>query len=295
MIDLHNHILPGLDDGAADVSVAIGMAKMAVDEGTTVLACTPHILPGLYHNRGDLIRREVAKLQQVLTGQGIPLNLVIGADVHLVPDLSAGLREGRLLTLADSRYVLIEPPRHVYPARLAEALFSLIVAGYVPILTHPERLAWINTHYAEILRLFHGGVWMQITAASLLGKFGKPARYWSERMLDEGRVHILASDAHDLTRRPVNLRAGRDAAALRVGEEEAEHMVSTRPEGILANEPPSALPMPLGGARGEKSNETGYCDGRVESIPATSRAGRRGTIGSAPLGNTIGRLRQLFG
>src|SRR6478736_815024 len=134
MIDLHNHILPGLDDGAADVSVAIGMAKMAVDEGTTVLACTPHILPGLYHNRGDLIRREVAKLQQVLT------------------------REGRLLTLADSRYVLIEPPRHVYPARLAEALFSLRVAGYVPILTHPERLAWINTHYAEILRLFHGEI-----------------------------------------------------------------------------------------------------------------------------------------
>ena len=156
-----------------------------------------------------------------------------------------GLREGRLLTLGNSRYVLIEPPHHVYPDRMADALFNLMVAGYVPILTHPERLAWIDTHYSEVLRLFNGGVWMQITAASLLGRFGKRALYWSERMLDEGRVHILASDAHDVTKRPVSLRAGRDAAALRVGEEEAEHMVSTRPRGILANELPSALPMPL--------------------------------------------------
>jgi protein-tyrosine phosphatase len=295
MIDLHNHILPGVDDGAADVSVAIAMAKMAVEEGTTDLACTPHILPGLYHNRGNSIQRAVEELRQVLVREDIPLNLVTGADVHLVPDLVAGLREGRLLTLAGSRYVLIEPPRHVYPGRLVDALFGLTVAGYVPILTHPERLAWINTHYAEILRLFDGGVWMQITAASLLGKFGKRAQYWSERMLDEGRVHILASDAHDVTKRPVNLRAGRDAAALRLGEEEAEHLVSTRPRGILANELPSALPMPLADIGGEGSNETGYSNRRVESISAPAHASRRGTLGSAPLDHTIGRLRRFFG
>ena len=76
MIDLHNHILPGLDDGAADFSVAISMAKMAVEDGTTDLACTPHILPGLYHNRGDLIQHAVVELQQVLLCEGIPLNLV---------------------------------------------------------------------------------------------------------------------------------------------------------------------------------------------------------------------------
>jgi protein-tyrosine phosphatase len=295
MIDLHNHILPGIDDGAADASVAIAMAKMAVEEGTTDMACTPHILPGLYHNNGDRIQRAVAELQQILLCEGVPLNLVSGADVHLVPDLVAGLRDGRLLTLAGSRYVLIEPPHHVYPARLVDALFDLIVAGYVPILTHPERLAWINTHYAEILQLFRGGVWMQITAASLLGKFGKRAQYWSERMLDEGRVHILASDAHDTTRRPVNLRAGRDAAARRVGEEEAEHMVSTRPQGILAGELPSALPLPLAICRGEGSNETGKSNGRVETMSTTVRASRRGAISSTPLGHTIGRLRQFFG
>ena len=85
----------------------------------------------------------------------------------------------------------------------------------------------------------------QITAASLLGKFGKRAQYWSERMLDEGRVHILASDAHDVTKRPVNLRAGRDAAALRVGEQEAETYGFNQAAGILANGLPSALPMAL--------------------------------------------------
>jgi protein-tyrosine phosphatase len=295
MIDLHNHILPGVDDGAADVSVAIGMAKMAVEEGTTDFACTPHILPGLYHNRGDLIKCAVAELQQVLLREGVLLNLVAGADVHLVPDLVAGLREGRLLTLADSRYVLIEVPHHVYPSRLVDELFNLTMAGYVPILTHPERLAWINTHYAEIRRLFDGGVWMQITAASLLGKFGRRAQYWSERMLDEGRVHILASDAHDLAKRPVNLRAGRDAAALRLGEEEAEHMVSTRPRGILANVLPSALPKALAIVGGEGSNETGHSNGGLESISATAHASRRGTVGSAPFDHTVGRLRRFFG
>ena len=91
MIDLHNHILPGIDDGAADASVAIAMAKMAVEEGTTDMACTPHILPGLYHNSGDMIQRAVAELQQILLREGVPLNLVSGADVHLVPDLVAGL------------------------------------------------------------------------------------------------------------------------------------------------------------------------------------------------------------
>src|SRR5690606_29532618 len=109
---------------------------------------------------------------------------------------------GRLLTLADTRYVLVEPPHHVAPPRLEDLFFALSAAGYVPILTHPERLSWINTHYDAIKRLADAGVWMQLTAGSLTGAFGRNARYWAERMLDEGRAHILATDAHDTVRRP---------------------------------------------------------------------------------------------
>jgi protein-tyrosine phosphatase len=244
VIDLHCHILPGIDDGAPDLAVSLEMARAFVADGVTHVACTPHILPGLYHNSGPQIRQAVQQLQQILDDQGLPLQLVVGADNHVVPDFVAGLRSGHLVSLADTRYVLVEPPHHVPPPRLEEFFFGILTAGYVPILTHPERLSWIKPHYGAIERLAHAGVWMQVTAGSLSGAFGRNARYWAERMLDEGRVRILATDAHDTRRRPPNLSEGRDLAAARVGASEAEHLVVTRPMGVLADVAPSGLPVP---------------------------------------------------
>jgi len=244
MIDLHCHILPGIDDGASDLSVALEMAKASVADGVTIIACTPHILPGLYKNTGSQIREATKRLQDALDQEAIPLSLTTGADIHMVPNFVSGLRADHLLSLADSRYVLVEPPHHVAPLRLEDCFFNLMVAGYVPILTHPERLAWIKSHYSAIQQLVRAGVWMQITAGSLTGAFGRTARYWAERMLDEGCVHILATDAHDTVRRPPNLSKGRDFAATRVGGQEAEHLVVTRPRGILSNQLPPSLPMP---------------------------------------------------
>jgi protein-tyrosine phosphatase len=244
MIDLHCHILPGIDDGAADLSVSLQMARALVDDGVSVVACTPHILPGLYHNSGPQIRHAIQQLECALDQEAIPLRLVTGADNHLVPDFLEGLRSGRLLSLADSRYVLVEPPSHVLPVRLEDFFFSLMVAGYVPILTHPERLSWVKSDYAVVRRLVRAGVWMQITAGSLTGAFGRSARYWAERMLDEGCVHILCTDAHDTERRPPTLGEGRDLAARRVGEREAQHLVVTRPYHVIENEPRSNVHMP---------------------------------------------------
>ncbi|MEL6373403.1 MAG: CpsB/CapC family capsule biosynthesis tyrosine phosphatase [Pseudomonadota bacterium] len=245
MIDLHSHILPAIDDGAADLDMALVMARMAVADGVRVQACTPHILPGLYHNSGPDIRAHVAALQQALNENDIPLHLVTGADVHICPDFVAGLRDGRYLTLADTRYVLVEPPHNTAPARLEDLFASIQAAGYVPILTHPERLKWIRSHYPLMERLTATGVWMQITTGSLTGAFGREPLYWAERMLDEGAVHILASDAHNTDRRPPNMRAGYECASVRVGESEARHLVETRPMGILQNVAPQDLPLPV--------------------------------------------------
>ena len=244
MIDLHSHILPGIDDGAGDLSVSLEMARAWVADGVSVVACTPHILPGLYHNSGPQIRQAVEHLQQALNREGIPLRIVSGADNHVIADFVPGLKSGHLLSLADTRYVLVEPPHHVAPPKLEDLFFNILVAGYVPVLTHPERLTWIKSHYDAMQRLVHGGVWMQITAGSLTGAFGKNAQYWGERMLCEGMVHILATDAHDTIRRPPILGQGRECAAKLVGEEEAENLVVTRPRGILENELPSNLPIP---------------------------------------------------
>jgi len=287
MIDLHCHILPGIDDGARDLETSLTMARTFVADGVSIVACTPHILPGLYHNSGPQIRDATAKLQQSLNERGIPLRLTTGADNHVIPEFVSELRSGKLLSLADSRYVLVEPPHHVAPPRLEELFFSLITANYVPILTHPERLTWINSAYASMERLYTAGAWFQVTAGSLSGDFGRNARYWAERLLDEGKVHLLATDAHDLESRPPRLSRGRELAARRVGDKEAENLVVTRPRGVLSDVPPSELPQPAppsAAAAEEVMAETYNKAGSADARNIDHSRGR----------SFVSRLRELF-
>jgi len=276
-----------MDDGATDLSVSLAMARMMVAQGVTQVACTSHILPGLYHNTGPGIREATQRLQEVLDQAGISLRLVTGADVHMTPNFVAGLRSGQLLTIADSRYVLVEPPHHTAPPHLEDFFFNLTVAGYVPILTHPERLSWVPSRYKIIKKLVQSGVWMQITAGSFTGAFGRNALYWAERMLDEGCVHLIASDAHDAERRPPELAAGREAAAKRVGAEEAQRLVLTRPMGILKDESPSNLSGPSGVADAETAVSAEAADQVYDARDRRSDAGDRRSF--------TGRLRRFFG
>ena len=286
MIDLHCHILPGIDDGARDLETSLAMARTYVADGVSIVACTPHILPGLYHNSGPQIRHATAKLQQLLIERGIPLRLTTGADNHVIPEFLSELRSGKLLSLADSRYVLVEPPHHVAPPRLEELFFNLITANYVPILTHPERLTWINSAYANMEQLYTAGAWFQVTAGSLSGDFGRNAQYWAERLLDEGKVHLLATDAHDLKARPPRLSRGRELAAKRIGDTEAANLVVTRPRGVLQNVPPSELPPP--GLRSSAVErvvvETRNKNGRADARNSGHSRGR----------SLVGRLREFF-
>jgi tyrosine-protein phosphatase YwqE len=195
VIDLHCHLLPGVDDGASNLSVSLAMARLAVAQGTTV-------------------------------------------------------------------------------------------AGYVPILTHPERLSWVPSRYETLKKLVQMGVWMQVTAGAFTGAFGRDALYWAERLLDEGCVHLIASDAHDAERRPPDMALGREAVAKRIGAQEARHLVSTRPMGILKDQPPSTLPGP-----GRVAD--------VESVGIPEHWRMRGPsdVGGdavAGLRGLSGRLRRLF-
>jgi protein-tyrosine phosphatase len=289
VIDLHCHILPGIDDGAADLTVSLGMARAAVAQGVETLACTPHILPGLYYNSGPDIRQATKRLQAALEAEAIPLRLVTGADVHMCPDFVAGLRSGRLLTLGDSRYVLVEPPHHSLPPLLENFFFSLVTAGYVPVLTHPERLSWVPSHYGAIKRLARAGVWMQVTAGSFTGAFGRNALYWAERMLDEGYVHLIATDAHDVERRPPDLARGCEAVAKRAGSQEAQRVVLVRPLGVLEDAAPSSLPGPLGVTNAETGSPPSEA-----ALPKPGDAGGGGGRAHPGLRGLPGRLRQLF-
>jgi protein-tyrosine phosphatase len=242
LIDLHSHLLPGIDDGAKDLATSLAMARVAAADGITTIACTPHILPGVYNNSGPTIRQAVARLAESLAEAAIPISLATGADVHIAPDLDGQLRDGRALTLNNSRYFLLEPPHHVLPPRLEDLIFGLQAAGYVPILTHPERLSWVEGHYHLIGRLVSSSVLMQITAGSVMGRFGRRPRYWAERMLDEGLCHLLATDAHNTEQRAPRMADARDVVAQRLGDDEAINLVLRRPQGILNNLSPAELP-----------------------------------------------------
>lgn len=245
MIDLHCHLLPGIDDGASELAASLAMARIAADDGIRTIACTPHIYPGLFENDSAGIAARVEDLQHRLQAEGIALDLVVGADAHLTPELLGRLQAGTAPTLAGGRYFLLEPPHTVAPPRFAEAVFAFTNAGYVPVITHPERLTWIRQHYAVFAAMVRSGAWMQVTAGSLCGRFGKEAQHFGQKMLDDGFVHILATDAHDPRRRKPLLGEGRRAAEKRVGAEEALRLVVERPQAILDNRPPHEVtPVP---------------------------------------------------
>ncbi len=260
MYDLHCHMLPAIDDGAVDLEMALSMARIAYEDGIRTVACTPHIYPGFYENDAPGIRAAMVAFQHELEANGIGLTLVEGADVHLDPDLVQGIRSGRVPTIAGSRYLLLEPPHHVAPPRFEDSVFDLMAAGYVPVITHPERLTWVADHYDMFVRLASRGAWMQITAGALTGRFGRRVKYWGERFVGEGHTHILATDAHHPERRPPLLAEAREAAALLMGEEEATHLVHTRPAGIVADADPATLPplpAPMKGVIAKPGRESG--------------------------------------
>jgi protein-tyrosine phosphatase len=253
LIDLHCHLLPGIDDGPPEMDMSVAMARLAVADGVKTMVCTPHILPGLFENNGVAIRGHVARMQKVLDDEGIPLSLSTGADVHLVPGLASELADGRALTIADTRYFLLEPPHHVEPPRLKDSVFELMVAGYVPIITHPERLTWINDRYEVFVDLARAGCWMQLTAGAITGRFGGAAKMWADRMLDDGLVDVVASDAHDTGSRKPGLSKARRMVTERLGEAEADQIFDIRPQAVLANADPGRVSRPVGRPKPKKS------------------------------------------
>lgn len=247
MIDLHSHLLPALCDGSQNVETSLAMARLAVADGTTHLACTPHIYPGVYPNSTATIAPALRNMQAELDARNIPLTLIMGADVHMVPEVMEGLKQGRIPTLHDSRYFLLEPSHHVPVPHFIAQIENFLNAGYIPVITHPERLRWLDEHYQEFIQAARIGAWLQITAGAITGNFGPSAQNRAERLLRDGVVHLIASDAHNIEHRPPILSAGVAKAIGIIGDEnEVMRMVQGRPQAILDNAEPDILPLPAG-------------------------------------------------
>ena len=244
MIDLHAHILPGVDDGAETLEESIQMCWISHQDGVGTIVATPHILPGIYKNDRSSILSKLHELQSAVRLDS-EFRILAGADVHFSSDLVQRFENQEIVTINDNgRALMVEFDYQSIPYHAEEVLFQLITRGIVPIITHPERnleIARAPKRYFEMIQM---GCLGQVTAMSLTGDFGSEVRRAAEKLLSKRLIHVIASDAHSVNgRRPI-LSAGVKAAEKMVGKEEAIKMVTDYPEAIIKGRRP-AVPEPL--------------------------------------------------
>jgi protein-tyrosine phosphatase len=259
VIDLHSHILPGLDDGAATLEDALGIAEAAVEDGIRVIAATPHVRAADYPTSAEQMERQLELLRRELREAGIPLELLPGGEIALdrLPELDD--EELRRFGLGGNpRYLLLEAPDFGWPLGIEDTLFELQLRGFTIVLAHPERNGDVQASPERLAPLVERGMLVQLTAASLDGRLGREPRKTGLRLLDLGLAHLLASDAHA----PMLRQIGMTAAASAVGDDQlARWLTDDVPAAIVAGteipprpaHPPRRL-RPPGFRRGRPSS-----------------------------------------
>lgn len=239
MIDIHTHVLPAVDDGAGSLEVAVEMCRMAADDGCTVMLATPHQRTPTWWNSepGDLDRG----LEDLRTAVGDSPELRLGAEIRVdsrLLDALADVGESGVLALAGSRYLLLELDRRGFGRLDPEALtHELRLQDWTPIFAHPEFIPGLANEPETMAAIVRTGGLFQITAMSLTGDFGRRIRKISERMVAAGLIHFVASDAHDLARRPPGLQRVHTLLTETFGADLANRLTFENPQAILENRP----------------------------------------------------------
>lgn len=226
MIDIHCHILPGIDDGADRLQTSLAMATMAAQDGITTVIATPHT-DGVTVNQ-RVVQQAVDQLNTELARQGIDLEVAAGYEIpaELVCDLQS-------YTIADSCYILVEFPHQYLPEDAVETMYTLVQAGRKPIIAHPERNGSVLRNPDLLRDLVAVGSMVQLTAASVTGEFGPDIQHCANYLLRNQLVHFLATDSHSPTFRKPVLSPARKAAARLIGREQANKLVVDNPQAIL--------------------------------------------------------------
>jgi protein-tyrosine phosphatase len=243
VIDLHSHILPGLDDGAATWEDSLQMARMAVEDGIRTMVATPHLYPTRSFSREGvnykgLILEKIGEFKEKLEAAGIDLEILPGCDFPLSYESLQLLEDNQILTINDGqRYLLLEFPDSSLPPATEEICFRLTSKGIIPIITHPERHLIFQEMPNKLGRLIDLGCLVQVTGSSLIGGFGRRVARTARELLRKGYCHVLASDAHDPQWRPPLLSKAVEQASSQVGRDQALDMVTILPERIVKGEP----------------------------------------------------------
>jgi protein-tyrosine phosphatase len=236
VIDLHNHLLPGIDDGAKKLEETLQFLRIARQDGISTVVATPHMKPGVYDNTRDAILQRVAMVREAQKGdEAEGVELLPGAEVYFTADLPERARAGSLMTVGDrGRYLLLELPYQQIPLGVDDMIFKLRLAGLTPIMAHPERVAYYLEDLERLAASVRIGALTQVTASSITGRFGERAQTYAREMLSRNLVHVLASDSHDVRYRPPVLAEAVRAISELVGEASASRMVRDIPAAILA-------------------------------------------------------------
>ncbi len=206
MIDIHAHILPGVDDGAANLEEALHLAHAAAEEGITDIIATPHHANGVYLNTSSKILTAADDFNRQLKRAGIPLTVHAGQEIRVHDGLMDAWDRGELLSLAGSSYILIEMPGSRVPVSIHELIHELNVLGLTPVIAHPERNLEIMRNPQLLQEMIELGAVSQCTTHSLIGSFGQPIQRCAWNLCSKGWVHVISSDAHHAVNRGFRLQ-----------------------------------------------------------------------------------------
>lgn len=251
MIDLHSHLLPGIDDGAPDLDASVAMGRAAVAGGVEAIVATPHV-SGSYPNDPSTFAARVAEVQKALDDAGVALRVHKGAEIShvMLHDLSED--NLRACTLGDGNFILLEPPLGGPAPFIDRMAYDLQTKGFKVLIAHPERISAFHQKIDIVEQLVTDGCFTSVTAGSVAGQFGGSVKRFTQELFGRGLVHNLASDAHDAEYRSPALRPTLDVAVEELPELEGwlEYLTVDAPQAILAGQDPSAPPPVIEPKRG---------------------------------------------
>ncbi|WP_263384754.1 tyrosine-protein phosphatase [Granulicella arctica] len=237
MIDLHHHLLPGLDDGSKTMENSVAMAKLAAADGITHVVCTPHA-NGKYVYDPAVNEALVVEFRDLLAADNVPLTLGLGCDFHLSYDNIQDAKDNPArYTINNLSYLLVEIPDYGLPRGLTEIFYELQLAGMTPILTHPERNPTLQSDMSRLEEWLRGGVLIQVTGDSVRGSMGKAAEKMAHQLLTDRWVHFLATDAHNVTSRPPRLSEAHRIVSKKYGADYADMLCTTNPRAVFEGKP----------------------------------------------------------